>query len=300
MKRILKLVKRPSKVLLFIIKKSKLLRYVPDKLYLRIYYFIATKEKLNLENPKSFNEKLQWLKINDRNSKYNSIVDKYEVREYVSKKIGKEYLIPLYGVYKRYEDIDFDALPSQFVLKSTHTSGHVYICNDKNKINHTKLKSTVDKWLKKNLYHPHREWPYKDVEPRIVCEKLMVDESGNDLKDYKFFVFHGEPKVIQVDFNRYINHKRNIYDLDWNLLPLKIEIQNDPNVIINKPQNLDKMLELAKKLGEDFTFIRADLYSINDKIYFGELTFFPGAGYYRYSPPYYEKLKGEWITLPQS
>ena len=191
-------------------------RVVTDGLYIQCSYKWKTGKSLDLENPQSFNEKLQWLKLYDRREWYSSLVDKYEVRKFVEEKIGKDYLIPIIGVWDRFEDIDLEKLPKQFVLKCTHDSGGVIVCPDKEKFDFGKAQRNINKWLKRNYYHRSKEWPYKNVKPRIICEKYMADESGTQLKDYKVFCFNGEPKIIQVDFDRFKEHKKNMYDPQWN------------------------------------------------------------------------------------
>lgn len=265
-------------------KTKKIFDYLPDKIFLRIRYYHAFKKSLNLKHPRTFNEKLQWLKLNDRNSIYTQMADKYKVREYVSKKIGKQFLIPLINVWDSVEEIDFNILPDQFVLKTTHDSGGVRICKDKRKFNFEEATHFLGERMKKNYYYCGREWPYRDVKPRIIAEKYMADESNYELKDYKIFNFNGEPKFIQVDCDRFSNHKRNIYDIDWNLLNFKYNYENETQKIIEKPIVLKKMLNLARKLSENTKFLRTDFYVINDKIYFGELTFYPEAGFGKFIP----------------
>ncbi|MCD1161129.1 ATP-grasp fold amidoligase family protein [Peribacillus frigoritolerans] len=254
--------------------------------------------ELNLQNPITFNEKLQWLKLYDHNSDYTKMVDKYEVRSYVTKTIGDEYLIPLLGVYEKFEDIDFCKLPNQFVMKCTHDSGGLVICKDKDKFDIKAAKKKIEKCLKRNYYYYSMEWPYKNGKPRIVCEKYMVDESGTELKDYKIFCFNGEPKLIQVDYNRFVNHKRNLYDIDWNYIDASLQKPNDSTIEITKPPKLNEMLKLAQKLSEQCPFARVDFYSIENRLYFGEITFYPGAGYEKFYPDELDLELGKCIRLP--
>ncbi|NPV51417.1 MAG: glycosyl transferase [Candidatus Methanofastidiosum sp.] len=284
-----------------ILKKLKidgLLKFIPDSLYLRFAYYVKVGKKLNLRNPQTFNEKIQWLKLYDRKPEYTKLVDKYEVRKYIAETIGEEYLIPLLGVYDNFDEIDFDALPNEFVLKPNHTSGNIYICKDKLKINYVELKKEVNMWLKRRYYWVHREWPYKNIKPRIICEKYMVDESGIELKDYKIFCFNGEPKLIQVDYDRFSGHKRNLYDTEWNYIPASIQYPTDPNTIIKKPNKLNEMLKLARILSKDYPHVRVDFYYVNDRIYFGEMTFYHGAGYEKFEPESLEMEMGSWLELP--
>ena len=298
MKKINKGIRNPKKILLYLLER-RISRLIWDSLYLKIKYKLVTGKKLNLKNPKSFNEKIQWLKLHDRKTEYTQLVDKYEVRQYIARTIGEDYLIPLLGVFENFEEIDFNALPDQFVLKPNHTSGNVYICEDKSKLDYAELKEKMTMWLKRRYYWSHREWPYKNIKPRIICEKYMADESGIELKDYKIFCFNGEPKLIQVDFDRHKNHKRNLYTLDWQYLNARIKCPNDPSVIIPKPERLSDMLCLAIKLSKNIPHVRVDLYSVLTKIYFGELTFYHGSGYEKFDPDSLEMKMGNWISHPK-
>lgn len=268
-----------------------------DKTWISLYYRGITGKKMNWNNPKTFNEKLQWLKINDRKPIYSRMVDKYGVRKLITEKLGKEYLFPCYGVWKRFDDINFDKLPNEFVLKCTHDSHSVIICKDKNRIDLKKVKTKLEKALKRNFYYEGRQWPYKNVPPRIIAEKLMMDESGSDLKDYKVFCFNGEPKVIQVDTERMSNHHRNFYDVNWNYINMYIDVPNTTSSSVPKPSSLDTMLKNAKILSEGMKFLRVDFYSINGKVYFGELTFYHSGGFGRFSEEKYNELWGTWIDL---
>jgi len=296
-KKIIKALKNPKIAILYFLS-FRIFRIIPDSLYLKLKYRLIFGKNLDLKKPKTFNEKLQWLKLHDRNPLYIQLVDKYEVRKYIEKVLGKEYLIPLLGVYDSFDEINFDALPNEFVLKPTHTSGDIFICKDKSKIDFMKLKKEVNRWLKREYYWLHREWPYKNIKPRIICEKYMVDESGKELKDYKIFCFNGEPKIIQVDYNRFSNHKRNLYDLEWNYIPFSIQYPTDPNKIISKPQKLEEMINIARLLCKGYPHVRVDFYSINEKIYFGELTFYHGSGFEKFEPESYNYVFGSWLQLP--
>lgn len=279
--------------------KNDIKKQLPDFIFLEIVYFKVFHKFFNLSNPKTFNEKLQWLKLNDRNPRYTTLVDKYEVREYIKEKIGEEYLIPLLGVWNTFDEIDFDKLSNQFVLKCTHDSGGIKICTDKRKFDYKEAKKFFSERIKLNYYYSGREWPYKNVKPRIIAEKYMVDESGIELKDYKIFCFNGEPKLIQVDFGRFTEHKRNIYDLNWNLLDLSIQYSNDKKHIIDKPFNLEDMIKLSRILSEGIPHIRVDWYSINGKVYFGELTLYHGNGLEEFNPEIWNLKLGEMINLPR-
>lgn len=271
-----------------------------DKAYLKLRYNCIMGKKLNLDNPVTYNEKLQWLKLYDRKPEYTKMVDKYEAKKYVADIIGEEYIIPTLGVWDNVNDIDFDALPNQFVLKCTHDSGGLVICKDKAELDIENAKNTLNHFLNRNFYSVHREWPYKDVKHRIIAEKYMEDESGKDLKDYKFFCFNGEPKLLYISegLSDHSTAKISFADMDYNIAEFKRNDFKPFNELPKKPINFEKMKELAKVLSKDRAFIRVDFYEINKKIFFGELTFFPCSGYLPFDPEKYDKILGDWITLP--
>lgn len=279
--------------------KFELSKLIPDKLYLTILFKRITGEKLNLKNPKTYNEKIQWLKLYNRNPLYTQLVDKYAVREYIKEKIGEKYLIPLVGgPWNSVEKIDFSSLPNQFVLKCTHDSGSVIICKDKATFDIASAKAKLKKALSSNLYWYGREWAYKNVTPRIIAEKYMVDESGYDLKDYKIHNFNGEAKIIQVDFDRFSDHhRRNFYTTDWEYRDVQIKCPSDPSVQIAKPKKLDELLYLAQKLSAGHPHVRTDFYSIEDRLYFGEMTFYHESGYAKFTPKEFSYEMGSYIKL---
>lgn len=299
LKRIKKAIKNPKLILLFFLN-SRIFRLLPDDLYLKIKYRLTMGRKLDLNNPETFNQKLQWLKLYDRKPEYTQMVDKYEVRKYIKEIIGEEYLIPLLGVYDSFEEIDFDNLPDEFVLKPNHTSGNVFICKDKSKIDYKKLKKEVNRWLKREYYWLHREWPYRNVKPRIICEKYLEDESSKELRDYKFMCFNGVVKCIFVFSNRYSPTGLNIdiYDVNWNLMPFGRPNIASTGVKIPKPKNFQKMIQYAEKLAVNIPFIRVDFYEVNGHLHFGELTFYPASGFGRFAPEYYDDILGSWLKLP--
>lgn len=278
---------------------KKISHIVPDKLYISLRYAAKHKKFPDFKNPKTFNEKLQWMKLYNRRPEYTVMVDKYEVKKYIADRIGEEYLIPTLGVWDKFDDIDFEKLPDAFVLKCTHNSGGLVLCQDKSKLDIQAAKKKINASLSENYYWYSREWPYKNVKPRIIAEPYMVDESGTELKDYKIFNFHGVPKIIEVDYNRFIGHKRNLYTTDWNYMDVRIHYPNDPTVQIAKPVCLDQLLELAGKLSDGIPHVRTDFYVINGKIYFGELTFFHGAGWDKFTPESFGEEMGSWLTLPE-
>ena len=275
---------------------------ISDDVFLRKKFKVKMGKNLDLENPITFNEKLQWLKLFDRKPEYTMMVDKYLVREYVKEKLGEEYLIPLLGVWDSPEEIDFNALPDKFVIKCNHNSGlGMYICKDKNKINIESVKSELKKGLAQNYYLLGREWPYKDVPRKIIAEQYMEDESTSELTDYKFFCFNGEPKMILVCSNRFSPSglRENFYDLDWNLLPVQRPKHPNSDNAIKKPETLGEMIRLAKVLAEDIPFSRIDFYNVGNRIYFGEITFFPASGMESFCPEEWDKIFGEWLKLPR-
>ena len=298
MNKIIKYIKKPSNVLLYLMNKN-FFKWIPDEKYITIKYKLEMNQKLNLKEPKTFNEKLQWLKLYDRNPEYTKMVNKYEAKKYVADIIGQEYIISTLGVWDKFEDIEFDKLPKQFVLKPTHTSGNVFICKDKEKINYKQLRKMINKWLKRDYYLVHREWPYKNIKPKIIAEQYMVDDSGMKLKDYKFFCFNGIAQTILVCSNRNGSFKNtNFYDINWNLQPFTREKHKNSNEQIKKPKNLDEMITVAEKLSKDIPFVRVDLYEINGKVYFGELTFYPSSGFEGFEPEEWDKKLGDMLELP--
>lgn len=298
MNNLIKKISNPYILLLFILNKTRLSYLLPDELYLKLLFRRVMGQNLNLKNPQTFNEKLNWLKLYDRKPEYSKMVDKYEAKKYVASIIGEEYIIPTYGVWEKFDDIDFDVLPDKFVLKCTHDSGSIIFCFDKNNFDYVSAKKKITKALKQNAYLPGREWAYKHVKPRIIAEELIVDNSKGGLKDYKFFCFNSNPKLIQVDFNRFKNHKRNLYTTDWVFIDAQIHYLNDKNVQIDKPKQLDTMLNLSSKLSYNIPQIRVDLYTIEERIYFGELTLYHGSGQEIFNPESLNKEMGEYIQLP--
>lgn len=280
MNKIIKYIKKPSNVLLYLMNKN-FFKWILDEKYIKIKYKLEMNQKFNLKEPRTFNEKLQWLKLYDRKPEYTKMVDKYEAKKYVANIIGKKYIIPTLGVWDKFEDIDFTKLPNQFVLKPTHASGNVFICKNKDEIDYKKLKKTVQKWLKRNYYLVHREWPYKNVKPRIIAEEYMEDQIG-ELIDYKVYAFNGQCDYVMVCFDRIKGETKFIYyDRNWNIKKefSKDGIKYGDTIKIEKPKNLDKMFEFAEILSKNIPFVRVDFYESNGNLYFGELTFYPSAGF---------------------
>lgn len=273
------------------------LKWIPDTPFLKIMFRLKVGYSLNLDNPKTFNEKIQWLKLHDRNPLYTQLVDKYEVRQYVKEKIGEEFLIPLLGVWDNFDDIDFAALPNQFVLKCTHDSGGLVICKDKSKLDINAARKKINNCMKRNYYWALREWPYKNVKPRIVAEKYMEESLNGELCDYKVFCFDGKPKYIQVDFNRFVEHKRNLYTIDWEYIDMTLQFPTDKSKIFPKPTNLNEMLHFAEVLSKEISHVRCDFYSVAGKTFFGEMTFFHGGGFEKFTPELWDEKFGEMIDL---
>ena len=276
-------------------------RVIPDKQFLKWNYKLIMGHNLDLKNPKTYNEKLQWLKLNDRNPEYTKMVDKIEAKNYVASIIGEEYIIPTLGIWDDVNDIDFDVLPNSFVLKCSHDSGGVVICKNKDEFDIDAAKEKLKKGLAANFYYQNREWPYKNVKPRILAEMYMEDESGYELKDYKFFCFNGEPKILFIAADRGVEGeetKFNFYDTDFNFLPFTNGHPNSSKPI-NKPASFELMKELAAKLSKDIPHVRIDFYDIYGKIYFGEMTFYHWSGFTPFSPEEWDYKMGELIKLPQ-
>lgn len=266
-------------------------------------------QELNLDNPQTFSEKLQWLKLYNRKPEYTQMVDKYEAKKYVANIIGEEYIIPTLGVWDKFEDIDFDKLPNQFVLKTTHGGGNtgVVICRNKTLFNKDEARRKLNKSLKKCIYKNFREWPYKDVKHRIIAEEYIEASGQQDIPDYKFFCFDGEPKYCQVIRNRNTDATIDFYDMNWNHMPfIGLNPVNKNGLYpvakngiepIAKPVSLDKMISICKILANQIPFARIDLYVIHDKIYFGEITFFPASGLGCFEPHIWDIKLGEMIQL---
>lgn len=280
-----------------------MLSFLPDEPMLKLQYWIKLGRKLDLKNPQRFTEKLQWYKINYRNPLMQECVDKYTVRDYVKRKGMKDILVPLIKKYDSIDNIYWDELPNEFVMKTTNGGGglNVIVCSDKSKMDFNEVKKleSSDTIIKKNS--GGREWAYYGLEKNIIVEKLLINKENPEagIDDYKFFCYAGVPKYIIVDVDRYIGHKRNFYDTEWNNLHIESDCPK-ANREISKPKNLDKMLEIAGKLSEDFPYVRVDLYNVDGEIYFGELTFYPWSGYVQYSPDEADFMFGEDFVLPSA
>lgn len=274
------------------------LRFLPDDVFLKCIYFIKMGKKLNLDQPKTFTEKIQWLKLYYRNPNYTTLVDKYEVRKYISQKIGDKYLIPILGVYNSFDEINLNELPEKFVLKCTHDSGGIVICKDKRFLNIKEARKKINRSLKRNYYYTWREWPYKNVRPRIICEKYLVDESEVELKDYKFFCFNGSPELLFVASNRGIDTRFDFFDLDFKPIPITKNHYKNSNKHIKKPAGFDEMIRLSKILSQGMPHVRVDFYDVNGKVYFGEFTFYHFSGLEKFEPEDYDRKIGDLLKMP--
>lgn len=271
-----------------------------DKRFIEKKYELHLNKRLNTDNVSTFNEKLQWLKLYERKPEYTTMVDKYKVREYISKKIGEEYLIPLFGVWDNPDEIDFNALPNKFVLKCNHNSGlGMCICKDKSNLDVDKVKRELRRGLKQDYYLTGREWPYKNVQRKIIAEQFMKSDEGG-LTDYKVHCFNGVPKIVLVCKDRFTKTglTEDFFDVEWNHLDIKRPKQNNSSTPIAKPNELDEILKLSAKLSKNIPFLRTDFYIIEGKVYFSELTFYPASGFEKFEPEKWDEILGEWIVLP--
>lgn len=269
-----------------------------DERYVKWKYYLNFRRKLNLQNPQTFNEKLQWLKLYDRHEEYTQMVDKCEAKKYVASIIGEEYIIPMLGVYDSFDEINFDELPNQFVLKCTHNSGGIVICKDKQTMDIKKSRKKMNKWMKKNPFWGNREYPYKHVKPRIIAEQYMKQEDGESLRDYKVLCFHGKAKLIELHQNRnQPNYTQDFYDINWNKTPIAQVGDPVSDCAYAKPQNLDLMIKYSEVLTNNMKHCRVDWYEINGKLYFGEMTFFDASGLTPFEKIEDDILLGSWIDI---
>jgi len=283
-----------------LICETKLAQKMSDAQYLKLRFYGETGYKLNLQNPKTFNEKLQWLKIHNRREAYTMMVDKVAVKEYVAQKLEAEYVIPNLGVWERPEDVDFDALPDRFVIKCNHNSGlGMYICRDKANMDREKVLAQLRKGLAEDYYLNGREWPYKNVPRRILAEEYLSDGVSDALEDYKVLCFDGEPKLIELHRGRFTEgHTQDFYDTDWNKLPIGQVGETNSDIDFPRPELLEEMLELSARLAEGIPHVRVDWYEVKGKLYFGELTFFDGSGFCAFLDIKDDYLLGNWIPVP--
>jgi len=285
-----------------LLEKTGLDDLLGDEVYLKCLYRARTGKKLDLDNPQTFNEKLQWLKLYNREPLYTTLVDKYAVRQYIKDKIGEEYLVPLVGgPWESFDGIDFEALPNQFVLKCTHDSGGLFICRDKSRLDIDAAREKISGCLKRNYYLNGREWPYKNVKPRIIAEQYMEDAKTGELRDYKFFSFDGVTRIMYVATDRAsktTETRYDFFDMDFQHLPFTNTHPN-ADVCPEKPANFDEMRKLADKLSKGFPHVRVDFYEVNGKTYWGEITFFHNSGTIPFEPDEWDMILGSWLELPR-
>lgn len=282
------------------------LKHIPDKVFLQLYYWKNMGRFMSFRHPTTFNEKIQYLKVNDRKPLYNRIADKYDVRDYVKEIWGEEYLIPIYAIWESIDDIDFDILPNEFVMKCTHDSGSVVVCRDKSSLDKEKALNKIRTSFSRNAYDYAREWQYKNIKPRIIVEKLLVEdddigkEKQTGIIDYKFFVFNGEPRFYYVSrgLEDHATAYISFYDLHGKKMPFSRSDYKEFD-IDHAPIHLDKMIELAKKAGDAIgsDFIRVDFYEIGGKVYFSEFTLHPCSGIMPIIPQQWDKIIGGWLNL---
>lgn len=273
----------------------------PDDIFIKRMYKIKTGVELNLNNPRTFNEKLNWLKLYDRRPLYTTLVDKHAVKEWVADKIGEQYVIPTLGLFENFDDIDFEKLPNQFVLKCTHDSGGLVICKDKQSFNINAARKKINNSLKRNFYYQSREWPYKNVPPRIIAEKYMEDKRDGELRDYKFYTFNGVPKFLLIASNRHIKGKKGFdyFDMDFKHLDLQdVNVPNSPEGAPHKPDNFEKMKNFCTILAKNIPMVRVDFYEVDSLLLFGEMTFFDDGGFMKATPKSWEMEWGNLISLP--
>lgn len=299
MNKVLKLFK-DKKYRFFVMNRIGITRFMSDKKYLEAMFYYKMGKHLDLENPKTFNEKLQWLKLFDRKPEYTTMVDKYATKKYVADRIGEQYIIPTLGVWERFDDIDFDKLPNQFVMKCTHDSGGLVICRDKSKFNVSEARAKINKSLKSNYFYAGREWPYKNVRPQIIAELYMEDSKTSELRDYKFFCFDGKVKALFIASDRQSSTEETKFDFfDENYVHIPVT-NGHPNasVLPDKPICFDEMKRLASVLSKGIPHLRVDFYEVEGRVFFGELTFSHWSGFMPFSPEKWDNVFGSWISLP--
>lgn len=276
-----------------------------DEQFIRLLWKRKFHSSINLDNPTSFNEKLQWLKLHDRKAEYTTMVDKYKAKKWIADKLeSEEFIIKTYNVWDKFEDIDFDTLPEKFVLKTTHDSGGVVVCKNKQKLDTNKAKNIINKSLHRNYYKWGREWPYKNVKPRIIAEEYLEEKVHTEIEgltDYKFYCFNGEPRLLYVSrgLENHDTARLSFITMDWERAPFRRYDYMDFSILPNKPEKFEEMKKLARILSKDIPFLRVDFYQINGRVYFGELTFYPSSGFIRFYPEEYDKTMGDMLKLKE-
>jgi hypothetical protein len=275
------------------------MKFIPDSWMLKFQYKIKMGRNLSLKKPSRWTEKLQWYKIFYRTPLMTQCADKYEVREYIKSKGLERILVNLYAIYNSAEDINLDSLPQKFVIKTTNGSGTNILCKDKSQINLVKVKQSLRDWMDRDNYSVGREWSYKDIVPKIIVEEYLEDVNNpfDGINDYKFLCFNGKAEYVVLDVDRHINHRRNIYDSNWNFIDVSTDYPNFGDCM-DKPDGFEEMLKVANILAKDFPFVRVDLYWVNGQVYFGELTFYPWTGYVQFTPDHFDIKLGQQFILP--
>lgn len=293
-----KTIHKPKRIIT-VLANWGLFNWLSDERYLKLRWWLTFDSILNLDNPQTFNEKLQWLKLNDRNPQYSIMVDKIAVKEYVSSVIGEEYIIPTLQVWNSVDEIDFSSLPNRFVIKCNHNSGlGMYVCKDKSKLDVDQIKKKVTKGLNQNFYKYGREWPYKNVKPKVFAEQYFEDSKTGELRDYKFYCFGGKVKVLMINSDRGIGEtKANYFDSEYNSLDFTWGYPHADTVPI-KPITFEKMKELAEILSQNIPHVRVDFYEVDGRVYFGEMTFYDGSGFDKIEPIEWDYKLGQFLKLP--
>ena len=279
--------------------KWKISRRIPDSTFLKIRYHLCTHKRLHLKNPLTFNEKLQWLKLHYFDKQYTILADKYEVKQYIRNNYPELKTIPTIGVWNRPEEIEFEKLPDKFVLKCTHDTGSIIICKDKKTIDRDDTIRKLNQALNRNMYYPGREWVYKDIKARIIAEEYLEELDSSELLDYKLMCFNGVVKCSFVCSDRFSDAGLHVtfFDRDWNILPFTRHYPRRETGIA-RPANYEKMIVLAEQMSHNMPFVRIDFYEVNNEIYFGEYTFFPGSGLEEFTPEEWDRILGDWLVLP--
>lgn len=284
-----------------LLTSRNVLFWMSDKQVIEKKYYYRFGVKPNLNHPATYNEKLQWLKLNDRRPVYTQMVDKHEAKAFIAEKIGDAYVVPTLGVWDRFDDIDFEQLPDRFVLKCTHDSGGIVICRDKSKLDIARARKKIEKSMGRNYYYVGREWPYKNVKPRIIAEEFLEDAGDSELRDYKFFTFGGVPRVVYITQGRAAAGRTtaDFFDMDFNHLDMKMDHDHAP-IPPHPPKNFEQMKELAAVLSQGIPQLRVDFYEVNGRVYVGELTFFHCGGMVSVKPDSWARRFSDWIQLPNN
>lgn len=305
LKTMIKLLSNPNEFVIALfnnIVHTGIFNKLNNETFLRLRYYVVFHKRLDLKNPRAFTEKIQWLKLYFLKTEFTNMVDKCSAKEIVKEKVGEDYVIPTIGFWERFEDIDFAHLPNKFVLKTSHGGGGsgIIICRDKKYFDKIKAKRILEKSMKTDIYKVLREWPYKNVRKGIIAEALVEQSDGQGLLDYKFFCFNGKVKFFKVDFGRFTSHRANYYTREKKLLPwIESNFPPDPQINHHFPENFDEMIAIAEKLSDNLPFLRVDLYNVNGKILFGEMTFYPASGMEEFKPNGVDVEIGDMLTLPK-